>query len=107
MKGSGFGFWVDMLLGIAGAFVGGFIAGHLGFAAYGGIIYTLIIAIVGAIMIVFLFPPHHRKTLTAHRHVPPRSSLSRRNALVFAIRRPSTSRKISLPLASPAARRLQ
>ena len=55
MKGSGFGFWVDMLLGIAGAMVGGFIAGHLGFAASGGMIYTLVIAILGAILIVFLF----------------------------------------------------
>jgi uncharacterized membrane protein YeaQ/YmgE (transglycosylase-associated protein family) len=55
MKGSGFGFWVDMLLGIAGAMLGGFIAGHLGLAASGGILYTLIIAILGAILIVFIF----------------------------------------------------
>lgn len=55
MKGSGFGFWVDMLLGIAGAFVGGFIAGHLGFAESGGLIYTLIIAVIGAIILVVLF----------------------------------------------------
>jgi uncharacterized membrane protein YeaQ/YmgE (transglycosylase-associated protein family) len=55
MKGSGYGFWADMLLGIAGAVVGGFIAGHLGLAASGRIIYTLIIAILGAILIVFLF----------------------------------------------------
>jgi uncharacterized membrane protein YeaQ/YmgE (transglycosylase-associated protein family) len=55
MKGEGYGFWVDMLLGIAGAFVGGFIAGHLGFAVSGGILYTLIVAILGAILLVFLF----------------------------------------------------
>ena len=55
MKGSGFGFWVDMLVGIAGAFVGGFIAGHLGFAASGGILYTLIVAVLGAVLLVFLF----------------------------------------------------
>ena len=30
MKGSGYGFFVDILLGIAGAIVGGFIARHLG-----------------------------------------------------------------------------
>ena len=29
MKGSGYGFFVDILLGIAGALVGGFIASHL------------------------------------------------------------------------------
>jgi uncharacterized membrane protein YeaQ/YmgE (transglycosylase-associated protein family) len=55
MKGSGYGFWVDMLIGIAGAVVGGFIAGHLGFAASGGLIYTLIIAVLGAILLVFIF----------------------------------------------------
>ena len=55
MQGSGFGFWVDMLVGIAGAFVGGFIAGHLGLAASGGMLYTIIIAIIGAVLLVFLF----------------------------------------------------
>ena len=55
MKGSGFGFWLDMLIGIAGAFVGGFIAEHIGLAASGGIIYTLIIAVLGAILLVFIF----------------------------------------------------
>jgi uncharacterized membrane protein YeaQ/YmgE (transglycosylase-associated protein family) len=55
MKGSGYGFWVDMLIGIAGAVVGGFIAGHLGFAASGGLIYTLIVAVLGAVLLVFLF----------------------------------------------------
>jgi uncharacterized membrane protein YeaQ/YmgE (transglycosylase-associated protein family) len=55
MKGSGYGFWVDMLIGIAGAMVGGFIAGHIGLAATGGLIYTLIIAVIGAVLLVFLF----------------------------------------------------
>ncbi|HTW81644.1 MAG TPA: GlsB/YeaQ/YmgE family stress response membrane protein [Terracidiphilus sp.] len=55
MKGSGYGFWVDMLIGIGGAVVGGFIAGRLGFASSGGLIYTLIIAVLGAILLVFLF----------------------------------------------------
>lgn len=55
MKGSGFGFWVDMLLGIAGAFVGGYLASFIGFAGSGGTIYTLIIAVIGAIILVFLF----------------------------------------------------
>jgi len=55
MKGSGFGFWADMLLGIAGAVVGGYLAGFIGFARSGGLIYTLVIAIIGAVLIVFLF----------------------------------------------------
>jgi uncharacterized membrane protein YeaQ/YmgE (transglycosylase-associated protein family) len=55
MKGAGYGFWTDMLLGMCGALVGGFVAGHLGFARSGGLIYTLIVAIIGSVIIVFLF----------------------------------------------------
>lgn len=54
MKGQGYGFIVDILLGIAGAVVGGSIAAHLGFGG-GGLIFRLIVAIAGAILLVFLF----------------------------------------------------
>jgi len=36
-EGRGYGFWLDIVLGIVGAFVGGFIAGHLGFSPEGGL----------------------------------------------------------------------
>ena len=36
MKGSGYGFFVDILLGIAGALVGGYIADRIGLDAHGG-----------------------------------------------------------------------
>jgi uncharacterized membrane protein YeaQ/YmgE (transglycosylase-associated protein family) len=52
MKGSGYGFFVDILLGIAGAFVGGFIASHLGLDPAGGFIYSTLIAMGGAIILV-------------------------------------------------------
>jgi uncharacterized membrane protein YeaQ/YmgE (transglycosylase-associated protein family) len=55
MKGGGYGFWLDLLLGIVGAMVGGFIASHLGFSAQGGLIYTLFLALGGSILVVFLF----------------------------------------------------
>jgi uncharacterized membrane protein YeaQ/YmgE (transglycosylase-associated protein family) len=55
MKGSGYGFIVDTVLGIIGAVVGGFLAGKLGFSPAGGMIYTIIIAIIGAVIVVFLF----------------------------------------------------
>ena len=55
MKGGGYGFFVDIILGIVGAVVGGFIARHLGLAASGGLIYTILVAIVGAVIVVFLF----------------------------------------------------
>jgi uncharacterized membrane protein YeaQ/YmgE (transglycosylase-associated protein family) len=54
MRGEGYGFWADMLLGIAGALLGGYIAGLLHFGG-GGLIYTLVVAVIGAIIIVFLF----------------------------------------------------
>jgi len=52
MKGSGYGFFVDILLGIAGALVGGFIANHLGLDAHGGFLYSTLIAVLGAIILV-------------------------------------------------------
>ena len=55
MKGSGYGFFVDILLGIAGALVGGFLATHLfGLAASGGFLYTTLVALAGAIILVAL-----------------------------------------------------
>lgn len=52
MKGSGYGFLVDILLGIAGGIVGGFVARHLGLDPHGGFIYSTLIAIGGAVILV-------------------------------------------------------
>lgn len=61
MKGSGFGFLADTGLGIVGAVVGGFIARHLGFAGSGGLIYTILVATGGAVIVVALFRAVTRK----------------------------------------------
>jgi len=42
MKGSGYGAVMDIVLGIIGAIVGGFIMRAVGFAGQGGMIYTTI-----------------------------------------------------------------
>ncbi len=55
MKGGGYGFFVDIILGIVGGLVGGFIARALGFSPAGGLIYTILIATAGAILVVFVF----------------------------------------------------
>ncbi len=55
MGGGGYGFWLDIVLGIVGAFVGGFIAGHLGFSPEGGLLYTILIALAGSVLVVFIF----------------------------------------------------
>ncbi|HEX3892034.1 MAG TPA: GlsB/YeaQ/YmgE family stress response membrane protein [Terracidiphilus sp.] len=55
MKGGGYGFFVDMILGLVGGLVGGFIARALGFSPVGGLVYTILIAFGGAVLVVFLF----------------------------------------------------
>jgi uncharacterized membrane protein YeaQ/YmgE (transglycosylase-associated protein family) len=54
MKGGGYGFVVDVILGIVGAMVGGFIAKAIGISPSGGLIYTILIALGGAVIVVFL-----------------------------------------------------
>jgi len=54
MKGSGYGPLIDILLGIAGAIVGGFILRILGFYTSGGIIPEILVAIFGAVVLVWL-----------------------------------------------------
>ena len=54
MKGGGYGFFVDIILGIVGAVVGGFIARALGLSSEGSLIYTILIALAGAIIVVWL-----------------------------------------------------
>ncbi|HLJ79105.1 MAG TPA: GlsB/YeaQ/YmgE family stress response membrane protein [Acidobacteriaceae bacterium] len=51
MKGSGYGVFADILLGIAGALIGGFIMRALGFVGSGGLIYTILVAIGGAVLL--------------------------------------------------------
>ena len=56
MKGSGFGFFVDMIVGLVGAMIGGFLAAHLGIGGVGqhGLIISIVIATVGAVILTFL-----------------------------------------------------
>ena len=57
MKGSGFGFFVDMIVGLVGALVGGFISSHMGFGGVGqhGMILSIVIAVIGAVVLTWLF----------------------------------------------------
>ena len=56
MKGSGFGFFMDMIVGLIGAVIGGFIAEHVGIAPPGqqGLIVSILIAVVGAVILTML-----------------------------------------------------
>lgn len=51
MKGSGYGALMDIVVGIAGAIVGGFLMRMLGLAGQGGFFYTIIVAIFGAVLL--------------------------------------------------------
>jgi uncharacterized membrane protein YeaQ/YmgE (transglycosylase-associated protein family) len=54
MRGGGFGVVGDILLGVAGALIGGFLFHQLGLAAGGGLIGALIVATIGAVVLLFV-----------------------------------------------------
>jgi uncharacterized membrane protein YeaQ/YmgE (transglycosylase-associated protein family) len=56
MKGSGYGFIMDMIVGLIGALIGGFLSSHLGAGGVGqhGIIVSVLIAVVGAVILTWL-----------------------------------------------------
>jgi uncharacterized membrane protein YeaQ/YmgE (transglycosylase-associated protein family) len=53
MKGGGFGLVGDLILGVIGAFVGGWVFGKLGILPV-GLVGTLISATAGAVIVLFL-----------------------------------------------------
>jgi uncharacterized membrane protein YeaQ/YmgE (transglycosylase-associated protein family) len=53
MRGAGFGLLGDLVIGIIGALLGGFIFGQLDISA-GGLIGSLVTATIGAIVLLFL-----------------------------------------------------
>ena len=54
MSGGGYGPLMDIVIGILGALAGGFIMSHLGFAGAGGLFYTIIVAVIGAVILTLL-----------------------------------------------------
>jgi uncharacterized membrane protein YeaQ/YmgE (transglycosylase-associated protein family) len=53
MRGGGFGLVGDLIVGVIGAFLGGWLFGLFGISA-GGFIGSLITALVGALVLLFL-----------------------------------------------------
>ena len=54
MKGSGYGVLMDIVLGVVGAIVGSWIMRLLGFYTTGGLVPNILVAILGAVVIVAL-----------------------------------------------------
>jgi uncharacterized membrane protein YeaQ/YmgE (transglycosylase-associated protein family) len=52
MKGGGYGTVADIILGLLGGVLGGWVFGLLGFASSGGMIGSIIVAFVGAVILV-------------------------------------------------------
>ena len=52
MKGGGYGVLVDIILGILGGILGGWLFGRLGIWPAGGLLGSVIVAFVGAVILV-------------------------------------------------------
>jgi len=53
MKGGGYGTLMDIVLGIAGAIIGGWLVGLIGIHA-GGFLSTIVVAIIGAVFLIWI-----------------------------------------------------
>jgi uncharacterized membrane protein YeaQ/YmgE (transglycosylase-associated protein family) len=53
MKGGGYGVIADILLGIVGGIFGGWVVGLLGIGP-GGFIWTILVAILGAVLLIWI-----------------------------------------------------
>jgi uncharacterized membrane protein YeaQ/YmgE (transglycosylase-associated protein family) len=54
MSGGGYGPVMDIVVGSVGAILGGFIMRSVGFAGQGGLIYSIFVALVGAVILTLL-----------------------------------------------------
>jgi uncharacterized membrane protein YeaQ/YmgE (transglycosylase-associated protein family) len=54
MKGGGFGLVMNIVLGIIGSMVGGWVFNFLGLSTDGGTIGSLVTALVGAVIILYV-----------------------------------------------------
>jgi uncharacterized membrane protein YeaQ/YmgE (transglycosylase-associated protein family) len=54
VKGGGFGLVGDLVVGVLGAFLGGFLFTMFGASAGGGLIGSIIVATIGAVMLLLI-----------------------------------------------------
>ena len=55
MPGSGRGVLMDIIVGLLGALAGGFVMSTLGFRSGGGFFYTVFVAVIGAVLLTWVF----------------------------------------------------
>lgn len=61
MRGGGFGFLVNIIVGIAGAIIGGWVFDLLGISTSGGVFGSLITAVIGAILLLWIISLFRRR----------------------------------------------
>ncbi len=61
MRGGGFGFLVNVMVGIAGAIIGGWVFNLLGVSTSDGVFGSLITALVGAILLLWIISLFRRR----------------------------------------------
>jgi len=54
VKGSGYGVFMDILIGVLGACLGGWVAHVAGFAVGGGFVVSLVVATFGAVLLLVM-----------------------------------------------------
>lgn len=54
MKGSGFGLLMDIAVGIVGSVIGGLLVPYLGITFLSGFIGKIIVAVIGAVILLFV-----------------------------------------------------
>jgi uncharacterized membrane protein YeaQ/YmgE (transglycosylase-associated protein family) len=62
MGSPGKGALMDIIIGLIGALAGGFLMRLLGFRGEGGMIYTILVAVLGAVILTWIFRKFATKT---------------------------------------------
>ncbi|KUK75937.1 MAG: Transglycosylase associated protein [Proteiniphilum acetatigenes] len=61
MRGGGFGLLVNILVGIAGSVIGGWVFGLLGISAGSGVIPSFVTALIGAVLLLWIISLFRKK----------------------------------------------
>lgn len=61
MKGKGFGFFINILVGLVGGVIGGWAYGLLGISSKGGVWGSLVMATIGAVILLFIISLFKKK----------------------------------------------
>jgi uncharacterized membrane protein YeaQ/YmgE (transglycosylase-associated protein family) len=65
LEGKGYGVWMDLVMGVAGAVVGGFLARSVGFSGYGGVFVSTFMAVGCAALLTILVAMINGRTVRA------------------------------------------